>query len=149
MPHRPGPHRSWSGHRANVKARPAAILLGILFLLCVLLLITSIWTVRTGSFELLAIGGAAVTLAGTLPVEERYPQPWNSALDWLIKAGRFIFAIALVVFGLDHFLFLRFVASLVPPWIPWHLFWAFFFGCAFIAAGVSIATKWMGQWDRP
>jgi hypothetical protein len=57
-------------HRANVKARLAAILLGILFLLCVLLLITSIWTVRTGSFELLAIGGAAVTLAGTLPVEE-------------------------------------------------------------------------------
>jgi hypothetical protein len=133
-------------HRANVKARLAAILLGILFPLCVLLLITSIWTVRTGSFELLAIGGAAVTLAGTLPVEERYPQPWNSALDWLIKSGRFIFAIALVVFGLDHFLFLRFVASLVPPWIPWHLFWAFFFGCAFIAAGVSIATKWMGQW---
>jgi hypothetical protein len=131
---------------ANVKARPAAILLGILFLLCVLLRITSIWTVRTGSFELLAIGGAALTLAGTLPVEERYPQPWNSALDWLNKSGRFIFAIALVVFDLDHFLFLRFVASLVPPWIPWHLFWAFFFGCAFIAAGVSIATKWMGQW---
>jgi hypothetical protein len=26
------------------------------------------------------------------------------------------------------------------------LFWAFFFGYAFMAAGVSIATKWMGQW---
>lgn len=60
---------------ANVKARPpAAILLGILFLLCVLLRINSIWTVRTGSFELLAIGGAALTLAGTFPVEERYSQ---------------------------------------------------------------------------
>jgi hypothetical protein len=47
-------------------------------------------------------------------------------------------------FGLDHFLFLRFIAWLVPPWIPWHLFWAFFFGCAFLAAGVSTATKWMG-----
>jgi hypothetical protein len=84
-------------------------------------------------------------LSRNLPVEERYPQPWNSALDWLIKSGRFIFAIALVVLGLDHFLFFRFVASLVPPWIPWHLFWAFFCGCAFMAAGVSIATRWMGQ----
>jgi hypothetical protein len=88
--------------------------LGILFLLCVVLRINSIWTVRTASFEWLATGGAALTLAGTLLVEERYPQPWNSALDWLIKSGRFIFAIALVVFGLDHFLSLRFVASLVP-----------------------------------
>jgi hypothetical protein len=79
--------------------------LGFLFLLCVLLRITSIWNVRTGSFELLAIGGAALTLAGTLPVEERYPQPWNSALDWLIKSGRFIFAIALVVFDLIIFSF--------------------------------------------
>jgi hypothetical protein len=131
---------------ANVKARPAAILLGILFLLCVLLRITSIWTVRTGSYELLAIGGAALTLAGALPAEGNNPQPWRSSLDWLIKSGRFIFAIAWVVFGLDHFLFLRLVASPVPPWIPWHLFWAFFFGCAFMAAGVSIATKWMGQW---
>jgi hypothetical protein len=56
----------------------------------------------------------------------RYPQPWNSALDWLIKSGRFIFAIALVVLGLDHFLFFRLVASLVPLWIPWHLFWGVF-----------------------
>jgi hypothetical protein len=105
-----------------------------------------IWTVRTGSFELLAIGGAALTLAGALPAEDNNPQPWCRSLDWLIKSALCIFAIALVVFGLDHFLFLRFVASLVPPWIPWHLFWAFFFGRAFIAAGVSIATKWMGQW---
>jgi hypothetical protein len=116
---------------ANVKARPASILLGILFLLCVLLPITSIWTVRTGSYELLAIGGAALTLAGALPAEGNNPQPWRSSLDWLMKSGRFIFAIALVVFGLDHLLFLRFVASLVPPWIPWHLFWALFFRLRF------------------
>jgi hypothetical protein len=131
---------------ANVRARLAAILLGILFLLCVLLRVTSIWVARTVSFEMLAMCGAALTLAGTLPAEGSHVQPWNSALDWLIKSGRFIFAIALVIFGIDHFLFLRFVAGLVPPWIPWHLFWSFFFGCAMVAAGVSIATKWVGVW---
>jgi hypothetical protein len=136
---------NWSVHRGQRQSTSGGDPVGN-SVSALLLRINAIWTVRTGSFELLAIGGAALTLAGTLPVEERYSQPWTSALDWLIKSGRFIFAIALVVFGLDHFLFLRFVASLVPPWILWHLFWAFFFGCAFMAAGVSIATKWMGEW---
>jgi hypothetical protein len=75
-----------------------AILLGILFPLS-----GCCESTRYGPFELVpselsAIGGVALTLAGTLPVEERYSQPWTSALDWLIKSGRFIFAIALVVF---------------------------------------------------
>ncbi len=131
---------------ANAKARLAATALGVFFLLCVLLRINFIWESRTVSFELLAMCGAALVLAGTLPSEARLAQPWKSALDALITSGRFIFGITLVIFGMDHFLFLRFVASLVPPWIPWHLFWAFFFGCAMVAAGISIATKWMGRW---
>ena len=150
-----GPAHPWLGYltglvliavglsiAANIRARTAATVLGLLLLLCVLLRVTSIWVARTVSFEILAIGGAALTLAGTLPADF---QPWNSAPGWLIKSGRFIFAIALVIFGVDHFLFLRFVASLVPPWIPWHLFWAFFFGCAMVAAGISIATRLMGR----
>jgi uncharacterized membrane protein len=131
---------------ANIRARMAAILLGILFLLCVLPRITSIWVARTGFFEILAMCGSALTLAGTLAPKGNYSPPRSNLLDWLIKSGRFIFAIALVIFGIDHFLFLRFVAGLVPPWVPWHMFWAFFFGCAMVAAGVSIATKWMGRW---
>ena len=47
--------------------------------------------------------------------------------------------ISLVVFGTQHFLYAKFVATLVPSWIPGHLFWAYFVGVAFVAAAVSIA----------
>ena len=69
---------------ANAKARLAATALGVFFLLCVLLRINFIWESRTVSFELLAMCGSALVLAGTLPSEARLAQPWKSALDALI-----------------------------------------------------------------
>jgi len=32
------------------------------------------------------------------------------------------------------------IASLVPAWIPWHVFWAYFVGACFIAAALSLVT---------
>jgi uncharacterized membrane protein len=54
--------------------------------------------------------------------------------------GRYLFALALVVFGVQHFLYAGFIATIVPGWIPWKLFWAYFVGVAFFAAALSIAT---------
>ena len=36
---------------------------------------------------------------------------------------------------------------MVPAYIPWHLFWAYFVGVALIAASLSIATKIQVQWS--
>jgi uncharacterized membrane protein len=60
--------------------------------------------------------------------------------------GRFALAISLVVFGYDHFESLRFVAMLIPDWIPWHPFWVGFFGATFIAAGLSIGFGIIDRW---
>jgi uncharacterized membrane protein len=138
----------------NRRARLAAILLGILFLLCVLVLQISRVAVspldvgvRTRAFETLAMCGAALTLAGTLRLERRYSPRWESAANELIKLGPLLFGTSSVVFGIDHFLVLGLIASLVPTWLPGGgLFWAYFTGAAFIAAGVSIATNWMARW---
>jgi len=56
---------------------------------------------------------------------------------------RYIVAVALLVFGLDHFLALAAIATLVPPWIPFPAFWVGLFGVAFIATGVAFATRYL------
>jgi uncharacterized membrane protein len=58
---------------------------------------------------------------------------------WLTVTCRAVVAVAMIVFGIDHFLGLVFIGSLVPGWIPWHQFWVAFFGVVFIAAGIGIA----------
>jgi uncharacterized membrane protein YphA (DoxX/SURF4 family) len=139
---------------ANLRARLAAILLGMLFLVCVLFLQISRVAphpldvgIRTGAFETLAMSGAALTLAATLPADWPYSGRWEGAVNSLIKSGRVLFAASSVIFGIDHFLVLALIVSLVPSWIPGAgLFWAYFTGMAFIAAGVCIAMKWIARW---
>ena len=132
---------------ANICPRTTATWLGILFLFFVIFLEASRLIrlgARTTFFETLAICGSAWMLAETsAPEDSHKPTP---ALEWLIKSGPFLFAFSSVVFGVDHLLYLRFVATLVPSWIPWHLFWAYFTAFAFIAAGLSIGTRQLAAW---
>ena len=55
--------------------------------------------------------------------------------------GPLFLAVPMAVFGADHFIAPRFVATLVPSWIPWHLFWVYVVGIALIAAALSIVAK--------
>ncbi|HEY6251082.1 MAG TPA: hypothetical protein VI685_14060 [Candidatus Angelobacter sp.] len=55
--------------------------------------------------------------------------------------GRLFLAVPMGVFGAEHFTAAKIVASIVPSWIPGHLFWAYFVGAALIAAAVSITLK--------
>jgi uncharacterized membrane protein len=59
--------------------------------------------------------------------------------------GRVFVAISLAVFGVQHFIYGGFVATLVPAFMPGRLFWAYFVGVAFVAAAMGILTKMLAR----
>jgi uncharacterized membrane protein YphA (DoxX/SURF4 family) len=81
----------------------------------------------------LAIGLVAIFLRGD----------WQKArgLDKLILFGPLFYAAPIAAFGTEHFTLTKAIASIVPAWIPWHLFWAYFVGTCFIAAALSLVTR--------
>ena len=90
------------------------------------------WSYCVGG-AVFAIGLAAIFLRGD----------WQKArgLDKLMLLGPLFYAAPLAAFGTEHFTLAQAIASIVPAWLPWHLFWAYFVGACFIAAGLSLVTK--------
>ncbi len=127
------------------KADSSSLLLGILWLLVMFTLHlpalvsnpynASKWTVI---FELVALSGGGFYLAGELgpllgkPINRRFT---------LITVGRLLFAGSLVIFGVLHFLYAAFIATLIPSWVPGQLFWAYFVGVGFLATAISLLLQ--------
>jgi uncharacterized membrane protein YphA (DoxX/SURF4 family) len=88
---------------------------------------------RTRFFEPLALAAAALVLYEALDVR-------RLRAGGLELAGRYVFAFCLIVFGVQHFEYASFIATLIPAWMPGRIFLAYFTGSAFVAAGLAIAT---------
>jgi len=92
---------------------------------------TVIWSYFV-SGVLFAIGLVTIFLRGD----------WLKAqgVDKLILFGPLFYAAPIAAFGTEHFTLTEAIASFIPAWIPWHVFWAYFVGGCFIAAALSLVT---------
>jgi hypothetical protein len=121
--------------------RGAAFTLGTLYTLAALVIVLPHYVAHPGDMGLRTVVFEPLSLAS---IAFLLPGP-DATPAWLARASRILFGIAMVVFGVDHFLALQGIGTLVPGWIPWHVFWIALFGVVFIAGGVGIG---IGKFER-
>ncbi|HEX6803526.1 MAG TPA: hypothetical protein VF133_07575 [Terriglobales bacterium] len=80
------------------------------------------------------LAGVVYLIAGLVVVRRRL----SHRLFALSVLGRVFVPAALATFAAEHFASANFIKDGVPPWMPGHLFWAYFVGCALLAAATSI-----------
>src|ERR1700723_4716559 len=68
-------------------------------------------------------------------------------LGKIVALSNLCFAIPLAVFGAEHLAGAKFLMLMVPSYMPWRLFWAYFVGFALLSASLSIATKIQVRWS--
>ena len=91
-----------------------------------------------------ALSGGAFVVAGSFregQTDSRNKSLLIMPMEKLITLGRVFFSITMITFGVDHFIYSEHVATMVPQWIPWHIFWTYFTGVALIGSGTAIIFK--------
>ena len=87
--------------------------------------------------ELALLGGVG------LAVVPRDGSP-GSALDRVFETAARFAPWALGAFlaycGVTHFPYAKYVAGMIPPWIPGHMFWTYFAAIALIAGGIGVVV---------
>ncbi|GGY73777.1 hypothetical protein GCM10011613_18800 [Cellvibrio zantedeschiae] len=90
----------------------------------------------TNSGKALVLVGANLLVAGSVAGETS-----NSLLKFLerfIPLGKYLLAGFFILAAILHFIYAEFVATLIPAWIPAHLFWTYFAAIALIAGAIGM-----------
>ena len=136
------------------KAKEIGLILGAIFLLLFIFcqvpyeliadpyyMHLGVWT--SAQKELVLAGGGFV-VAGSFNAGKENSQKESSLMSFLEKIipfGSVFMCITMICFGIDHFLYAEGVATLVPAWMPGHMFWTYFAGVALVGSGITIILR--------
>jgi uncharacterized membrane protein len=133
-----------AGVIAGWRARVSALVVTALFIVWLLLLQVPLLvgkphngTLWTTTLETLALGSGACVLAA---LSSQWPPRVRRLPAGAAVVARVCFGLTLLGFGVLHFVYHEYVASVIPGWLPGHLAWAYLTGIAFLAAGTSAVT---------
>lgn len=104
---------------------------------------------QEGSYQ--SLGENAVVIAGAwvlyawLATDRDRRQLGFAVNEKGVRIARVLYGLAMLAFGLSHFFYLQFTAPLIPGWLLWPVFWAYFTGTTYLAAGAAILS---GMWAR-
>jgi hypothetical protein len=88
----------------------------------------------TPTFEVAMLFGGALVLMGLVTTSQ-------NSRNKFILTGSYIVGISVLVFAVLHLLYLQFITTLLLPWMPFKLFWAYVVMISFFAAAISILTR--------
>ena len=121
----------------------------LVFLVLWLVLLEGSFIVRAplveGSYQ--SAGETAVIVAAAWVLYTWFATGWEKrhlgvvAGETGLRIARALYGLALIAFGLSHFVYVELTAPLVPTWLPGSgTFWAYFTGCTYLAAGAAVLT---------
>jgi uncharacterized membrane protein len=99
---------------------------------------------QEGSYQ--SAGENAVIVAGAWVLYAWLAGEWDKQRlgfatgDRGVRIARVFYGLALIAFGLSHFFYLQFTAPLIPSWLLWPVFWAYFTGTTYLLAGAAVLS---------
>ena len=106
----------------------------------------------TPSFETLMLGSGGFMIGAYLVNHTSGDLRWSRRLNIIGLVSQYLFAVSLVVFAVLHIKYNNYIQTLIPDWMPGHLFLSYIVIAAFSLSALSfftglklsLASGWLG-----